>query len=58
MFSVDTAIEEVKITDEGKVSAATKSAQTHAKVPRDHNFSLSLSQLERRHDDVEETACV
>lgn len=58
MFRVDTAIEEIKTTDEVKVSANTKLVQTHAKVPRYHNFSRPLTQLERRHNDVEGTACV
>lgn len=59
MFKVDTAIDAgCDFNEDEKVSANTNSVRTHTKVPRDHCFSLSLSQLEHRHNDVEESACV
>lgn len=60
IFSVDTAMDANKLWAKWKrrVALNTKLVRTHAKVPEDHYFSLSLSQQERRHNYVKETACV
>lgn len=60
IFSVDTAMDvnNIRAKWRRRVALNTKLVQTHAKVPEDHYFSLSLSQHERRHNYVKETACV
>lgn len=54
MFSVDTAMDatDTRAKCGRRVALNTKLVRTHAKVPEDHYFSLSLSQHERRHNYV------